>query len=74
MTEPVIDVDVPVTAQPSTLTRNDIELQRAEWHRASEQAADAIRRLSQQLTTAQQQEIALNGAIQAADAFLSKIQ
>ena len=74
MTEPVIDVDVPVTAQPSTLTRNDIELQRAEWQQASEQAADAIRRLSQQLTTAQQQEIALNGAIQAADAFLSKIQ
>lgn len=61
-------MDATITA----LTREYIEQQRQEWQSSVNALKETIARLSKEQTQAQQQEIALNGAIQACDVFLKK--
>ena len=55
------------------LTHDQIAAQREEWRVSVASIAKTLVRLHQELTTNQQQEIALNGAIQACDVFLKKL-
>lgn len=57
----------------STLSREQLEAQKAEWTSAAQSAKQRLEELVQEANKVQQQLIALDGAIQGCDVMLKKL-